>query len=486
VHCFSKDGSLLVFAALIASAANCAAPPDPGAMSKSAVKRASGDASPAGTATVPSGAIGTGFALRGGTVLDPASKTIEQRDLFVCDGVVVDADKGASCAKSDVDVTGKFVMPSLTDMHVHARGVSLGNQDFVDMSIDDEAVQFRNAGVTGFLDSMNDEAKIFPARQNQHQQPSPLGADIFASGGAFTPTGGHGTEYGLAATSYHIVNTDGDVQTQMADITANAPDLVKIFYDHRGEDGGADVSDGQKGELGIAMKKEVMDAIVAAARAAGFKTQVHIGTWNDARDAILAGATVIAHLGEPDIPSDLPALAKAHGVSWIPTMSLYHGLVDIMNDQTLLDDPLMQKVVPRNVIDSYRASSFTVDKWTMAWFHRHDNDNAKIAALESAGVPILAGTDTVEVGMMAGWSMHRELLLLSQAGLTPWEALAAGTTAPGAILGHPFGVTPGSEANLLVLSASPMDDLRNTTKIETVIHHGFLVTNAPTGAVTGR
>jgi hypothetical protein len=343
------------------------------------------------------------------------------------------------------------------------------------MSIDDEAGQFRRAGVTGLVDAMNDEAKIFPARDHQHQQPLPLGADIFASGGAFTPTGGHGTEYGLPTTSYHIVNTDGDVETHVADILRHRPDLIKVFYDHRGEDGGPDVADGQEGALGIAMKKATMQAILSAANAAGVKTEVHIGCWQDARDAIVAGATVIAHLGEPDIPSDLAQLARDHGVSWIPTLSLYHGLPDLMADPSLLDDPLLNRVVPKNVTDSYRRGNISVDGFTMAWYARHRNDNAKVLALRNAGVRILAGTDTVEVGTMAGWSMHRELVLLVEAGLTPWEALAAGTTAPGALLGHAFGVQPGSEANLLVLEASPVDSIWNTTKIATIIHHGLVV-----------
>jgi imidazolonepropionase-like amidohydrolase len=64
---------------------------------------------------------------------------------------------------------------------------------------------------------------------------------------------------------------------------------------------------------------------------------------------------------------------------------------------------------------------------------------------------------------------------LVEAGLSSWQALAAATTEAGAFLGRAYGVTPGSEANLVVLDASPIDDIRNTQRIAYVIHHGAIV-----------
>ena len=435
----------------------------------------SGSSDAAGAGETGGGVKTGNVVLRGGSVVDPKTQTTTLQDLYICDGAVVDATAGAACSPTEVDVTGKWLIPALNDMHIHARGVTLGNQDSRDMNADQEAPLFLWAGVGGFLDSMNDEAMIFPIRDGQRAQGLYPGADVFATGGTFTPTGGHGTEYGLPTTAYHLVDTPADVAAQLDALAARDPDVVKIMYDHRGPTGGPDVQDGQIGSLGVAMRKDVMEAIVAAATARGLKTQVHIGVWNDARDAINAGATLVAHLGEPRIPDDIVALAASKGVYWVPTISLYRGLVDIMKDQSLLDDPLLQRVSTADVIGSYRTANIWLDSETQAWLATHVNDAYSVGKLRSAGVRILAGTDTVELGIIPGWSMHRELALLVEYGLSPWEALAAATINAGDFMGHDWGIEAGAEGSVVVLDASPIDDIWNTTKIHAVVHHGLLV-----------
>jgi imidazolonepropionase-like amidohydrolase len=240
-------------------------------------------------------------------------------------------------------------------------------------------------------------------------------------------------------------------------------------------DGGPDVADGQEGALGVAMKKDVMIALIAGGSARHLKTEVHIGVWSDARDAIAAGATAIAHLGEPLVPDDVVSLARDKKVYWIPTLSLYRGLPDIIANQALLDDPLLKKVASQDVIDSYRPARRNIDSYTLAWLARHTHDAGSMAKLAAAGVPILAGTDTVELGTFVGWSLHRELGLLVADGLSSWDALAAATTLAGDLLGHDYGIQPNAEGNVVVLDGSPIDAIANTMKIHMVIHHGQVV-----------
>jgi hypothetical protein len=96
---------------------------------------------------------------------------------------------------------------------------------------------------------------------------------------------------------------------------------------------------------------------------------------------------------------------------------------------------------------------------------------------------MFAGTDTVEHGTIPGWSMHRELALLVEYGLPPWEALAAATINAGDFMGHDWGIEPGAEGSVVVLDASPIDEIWNTAKIHAVVHHGLLVDLPATGYV---
>jgi imidazolonepropionase-like amidohydrolase len=91
-----------------------------------------------------------------------------------------------------------------------------------------------------------------------------------------------------------------------------------------------------------------------------------------------------------------------------------------------------------------------------------------VAALVDAGAIVLAGTDADVAGSVPGFSIHEELRNLVEAGLSPYEALRAATSAPGAFLGQvlhdsdSFGaVVTGARADLLLLEADPLDDLSN-------------------------
>ena len=95
-----------------------------------------------------------------------------------------------------------------------------------------------------------------------------------------------------------------------------------------------------------------------------------------------------------------------------------------------------------------------------------------------AGVPIGAGTDTPIGLAIPGYSLHRELEMLVRAGLTPLQALEAATIRPTEFLGieDQLGtIEVGKRADLVLLSANPLEDIRNTRQIDTVISKGKLV-----------
>jgi hypothetical protein len=91
-----------------------------------------------------------------------------------------------------------------------------------------------------------------------------------------------------------------------------------------------------------------------------------------------------------------------------------------------------------------------------------------------AGVPILAGSDTGEPWTVPGIELHRELELLTAAGLSPAEALRAATLEPAKLMrpDDPGEIRKGSIADLVVLTANPLSDIRNTRAIEQVILRG--------------
>jgi imidazolonepropionase-like amidohydrolase len=110
-----------------------------------------------------------------------------------------------------------------------------------------------------------------------------------------------------------------------------------------------------------------------------------------------------------------------------------------------------------------------------------------VGALHHAGVPFMAGTDAAPgVYIMPGFSLHDELANFVEAGFTPMEALQTATSNPAKFLGieASFGsVEPGKIADLVLLSANPLEDIRNTQKINIVIAGGRLFDRAALGQI---
>jgi imidazolonepropionase-like amidohydrolase len=101
-----------------------------------------------------------------------------------------------------------------------------------------------------------------------------------------------------------------------------------------------------------------------------------------------------------------------------------------------------------------------------------------VGKMNKAGVPILAGTDTTAPFVFPGSSLHEELALLVQAGLTPMQVLEATTRLPAEFLGKQQTqgtIEQDKIADLLLLDANPLDDIHNTQKIRAVILRGRLL-----------
>lgn len=111
-----------------------------------------------------------------------------------------------------------------------------------------------------------------------------------------------------------------------------------------------------------------------------------------------------------------------------------------------------------------------------------------VATMQRAGVSILAGTDTPMPGVYPGFSLHEELAMLVEAGLTPCQALRAATLAPAEFLGvgaMAGSIDIGKRADFVLLDANPISDIRNTQRIDAVLLDGRLLKREDLDALLG-
>lgn len=364
-----------------------------------------------------------------------------------------------------VDLGNQYVIPGLIDAHIHpgAQSRVTGRYDF--FSFSETMNRNLQAGVVAGLDLFSNEATNFLYRKNQDKQNN---ADFFTSGSCLTATRGHCTEYGIPTRT--MDNPEQARAVVRSLVSAGAPDVVKIVYD----DVIAEITDGQMPTI----NEPTMKAAVETAQTLGYKTVIHIGSWDNARKAIWAGATALTHVhGEP-IPSDVIALMKIKGVYLIPTLVMQTELVSLQSNPNIWRDELAARLVQRDVYEEYkdpkRYSEFT--KYWLKWQQEGAATSINnVGRAYRAGVKIVTGTDVANLGVFHGYSVHREMDLFKTAGMKEWDILKAATIEAADFLGKNYGLDPGNLASLIVLKESPLKDIANTKKISRVMHRGRFV-----------
>ena len=170
--------------------------------------------------------------------------------------------------------------------------------------------------------------------------------------------------------------------------------------------------------------------------------------------------------------TDLVDRMAAREFVMVPTLSLYTEPAD-------LDDPFLRMTVSDEELDVLKSPDF-VERMRGRWICCADLVDllSNVGTLQDRGVVIALGTDTGNPYVFPGYSVHLELELLVRAGLSPMEALQAATLRAAQMIGaeDEFGtIESGKRADLLVLGANPLQDIRNTRSLEIVISDGNVV-----------
>ncbi|WP_462171302.1 amidohydrolase family protein [Pseudoalteromonas xiamenensis] len=358
-----------------------------------------------------------------------------------------------------VDLAGKWVIPGLIDMHTHSYGNFIPNAKNDSPGTEVIAQRILKAGVTGFVDLFGYEKKLFEVRAKQRSGAF-VGADMYTSLTCFTAPKGHCSEYGIPT---RTVTTVEEAKSQIDDLAQYKPDVIKIVY--------------QPTDDQPSISKEVFAQLVKSADEFGIKTIVHIKTWQDVRDAVEVGASAVTHVPRGKIPLDVPVLMAQSGMVMIPTLAVHNDFVNFLFDESVLDAPLLKQLVPESFIAAYKSQSL-LEKYKdrKAEFEaRNRIAFAAVKAIHKAGVRVLVGTDAGNWNTVQGYSVHREMKLLSEAGFTPEEAIAAASTYSAEFLGIKVGTNEGERANFVVLNTSPTKNILNTQDIAFVVKDGKVV-----------
>jgi imidazolonepropionase-like amidohydrolase len=190
--------------------------------------------------------------------------------------------------------------------------------------------------------------------------------------------------------------------------------------------------------------------------------------------------TKAAAVYSPKKAEALFATFVKNGTTQVPTLTVLRALAHL-DDPDFRDDARLKYMSPftKAFWDPKGTTRFkNLTKEDYAELNKVFKENQRlVGAMRKAGVEVLAGTDCLNPYCFPGFSLHDELALLVEAGLTPMEALQAATRNPARYLGlsDELGtIAKGKRADLVLLDADPLADVRNTTKIQAVVQDGRL------------
>jgi imidazolonepropionase-like amidohydrolase len=222
------------------------------------------------------------------------------------------------------------------------------------------------------------------------------------------------------------------------------------------------------------MRPEVYTAIFDEAHKKGMRVAVHVVYLSDAKAVLKLGADYIAHsVRDFDIDDETIALLKKNNAFYCPTLTREITTYIFPEKPAFLSDPFLLKggnpVELARVKDAAFLDKMRNDK-SGVWYKEHlPVAMRNLKKVSDAGVPVVMGTDSGPPARFQGYFEHVELDYMVKSGLTPMQALVAATSTPArfAHASDQIGtLEKGKWADLVVLNANPLDDIRNTEKLD--------------------
>jgi len=371
-----------------------------------------------------------------------------------------------------VDLTGKYVMPGIINLHGHVGNVIDLTQDrkfFTRENVEKDLKTYASYGVTTVASMGTDQDLIFQVREEQRGG-RPTMTRVYTAGQGFVYPGGMGAMPGVT----FMVESPADVAKDMDELARKKPDYVKMWVDDN---------------LGHAkhMPIEVAKAVIDDAHQHHLRALAHIFYYDDARKLSDAGISALMHsVRDKPVDDALIDTMKKHGV-WqaAATFTREESMFIYAKTPEFVDDPFFTRAVSEKVvatlIDPAYQKRFASNPDALKYEGFLKTAQQNLKRLADAGIPFGMGTDAGPPGRFPGFFEHWEMALMVEAGLTPSQVITASTKRGAEFLNaKDLGtVEKGKWADLIVLNKNPLEDISNTREIYTVYIAGNKVMFRP-------
>ena len=290
-----------------------------------------------------------------------------------------------------------------------------------------------------------------------------------ADKGFGVPNGAPPASIGILDTQVYRPQTPEEARSQVRETAQRHPDLLKIWVDDF------------RGTLQPKMNPEVYKAVIDEAHANGLRVAAHVYYLDDAKQLVSASVDILAHgIRDTTVDSDFINSIKSRGVWYVPTLGVDESSYIYAEHPEWLQQPFFRRSLQPSLAaqfndPAWRAKMLGNAKTLAAAKQALATNMKNVKTLFDAGVNIGFGTDSGATPVrIAGFAEHRELKLLTDAGLTPLQAIQTATKNAAALLhlDDRGVIAPGKLADLLIVDGDPSHDITAVDNIESVWRRG--------------
>ncbi|HIN50193.1 MAG TPA: hypothetical protein EYM78_05710 [Gemmatimonadetes bacterium] len=428
--------------------------------------------------------VSTAVLFEGARLILGDGSLIEQGALLVeGDRIVAVGPRGevvTPLGATPIDVTGKTIIPALIDAHAHLgyEGyTSWGAENYTRSNLIEHLERYAYYGFGAVFSAGSDPEGLALEVQRTQRESDAEGARLVFAAGMAPPGQGPNNQFLSQAiaiadetgmTVLRGVASSEDARDAVREVAAKGIPFIKIWVDDRG---GSQVK----------LRRDVYRAILDEAQVRGIEVFVHQQNAQDMPDLLDAGVAGFLHgrigaaMGE-----SLIAQIRDAGAFLVPNL----GLGELRRER-VADDPFLRETTQPDVsarlgeaYDARQPSSANAGELAASAAERERALSKAFSRLVAAGVDIVLGTDAGALpGHFFGYTGHRELEIFVRLGMSPMQAIVAGTSRPAERLGlSEMGtLAAGKTADFVILDENPLEDIRNTRTISQVYLRGRVV-----------
>jgi imidazolonepropionase-like amidohydrolase len=364
-----------------------------------------------------------------------------------------------------IQAKGKTLIPGLINAHGHVgmvKGLKGAPENYSEENVRAQLQMYARYGVTTVMSLGTDFDAMFKLRGAANADETPR-ATAFTAGRGFTGKAGYPAVLPGNAGVPREVDTVEEVQTHVAELAKQKVDMVKIWVDdHWGHY--------------KKIRPELYRAIIAEAHKHGMRVMAHLFYLDDARQLVAAGLDGMAHsVRDKDVDAAFIELLRKNKTFAVSTLVREESTFVYATPPAFLDDPFFNRWIDAGVINQLKDPAWGARVKADPDFAKYPGQLAmakkNLKKLWDAGVPIAFGSDTGPPARFQGFFEHRELELMVEAGLTPAQALQIATSNAAEALRITVDagtLAKGKRADMILLDADPLADIRNTRKINKV------------------